>query len=118
MAETKKTTKSPEAAERRFRIPGGVLRLQKRVLEGQRTMFDTSYNAWSALREGQENALHGWLDTASFVPQELKEVAQAWTDTSRQSREGYKETVEKSFELIEQWVDGLTETEAKPQTNA
>lgn len=107
-AETKKTTKIPEATERRFRVPAGVVRLQKRMLEGQRSLFDTGYNAWSAFREGQENAFHGFLDSTSIVPDELKEIAQAWTDVSRQSREEYKETVDKSFALMEKWYDGLT----------
>ena len=103
---------SSETAAPRIQIPTQVLDLQKRILKGQQTFFETSYNAVTAVQENRENMWASALDRASFVPAQLREIADVWAQNRRQARESYKETVDRSFALAEEWIDGLVESRA------
>lgn len=107
MAQTKKTTsQKTKQSERTIKIPARAIELQKRVLSGQKTLFDTTYDAVAAVQESQEKAWGNLLGRASFVPEQARGIAEAWTATQRHARESYKEAVDKSFVLYEEWIDG------------
>jgi hypothetical protein len=110
MAQTKKTTE--EQSARTIKIPARAIELQKRVLSGQKTLFDTTYNAVTAVQESQEKALDNLLGNVSFLPEEARDLATAWSTTRRQASESYKEAIHKSFDLYEHWIDGLAENRA------
>ena len=113
MADTKKKTASKSTASkstenaRRIEIPSQIIDLQKRVVNGQRALFDTTYGAVSALQDNQAKAWNTVLERAPFVPEQAREIAQAWSDNRRAARESYKAVVDQSFALYEEWVDGL-----------
>jgi hypothetical protein len=115
MAHKKETTASAGTTTSTMKVPQRLLDLQKRVLEGQRSAFEAGYQAMTAFREGQENALRNFLEQSRFVPEEFRQVADEWINTARSGRENFKETVERTFTLVEQYVDGLGE---KPETAA
>ena len=113
MVQTKKTTsQKTEQSERTIKIPARAIELQKRVLSGQKTFFDTTYNAVSALQESQEKAWDSLLGTTSFLPEQARGIAETWTATRRDARESYKDAVHKSFALYEEWVDGWADGRA------
>lgn len=118
MPETKKAQTSKARAKktsetsRRIQIPTQVLDFQKRLLQGQQTLFDTTYNALTAVQDNQEKVWGSALEQASFVPTQVRELAEAWSENRRQARESYKETVDKSFSLVEEWIDGLSSSRA------
>jgi hypothetical protein len=96
----------------RFRLPEGVVNLQKRSIERQRSAFDTTFQAVQSFQEGRESAIHNLLESSSFVPKEWRLMADAWIETARQSREGFREAVDTSYSLAEKFVarlgDGAT----------
>ena len=118
MPETKKAETTKARAKKtaetspRIQIPTQVLDFQKRVLQGQQTLFDTTYNALTAVQDNQEKVWGSALERASFVPAQYRELAEAWSANRRQTRESYKETVDKSFSLVEEWIDGLASNRA------
>ena len=113
MAETKKTTaKKSQSAAPRIDIPSRLIDFQKRILNGQKAAFDSTFNAVTAVQDSQDKAFHGLLDRASFVPEEAKEIAETWAENRRSARESYKETVHRSFTLVEEWMDGLAGSSA------
>ncbi len=118
MPQTKKaktsTTKENKTSEtsRRIQIPTQMLDFQKRLLQGQQTLFDTAYNALTAVQDNQEKVWGSALEQASFVPTQVRELAEAWSANRREARESYKETVDKSFSLVEEWIDGLASSRA------
>jgi len=108
MADTKKKTASKTTkTARRIEMPASILDLQKRVVNGQRALFDTTFSAVSALQDNQAKAWNRALEGAPFVPTQAREIAQAWSDNRRAARESYKAVVDQSFTLYEEWVDGL-----------
>ncbi len=112
MAQKKTTASKTETAAPAFKVPAGVVEFQKKVLNGQRSIFQNSYKFFDSFQENQEKVLHGALGRASFLPAEATAIAEAWTETRKGVRESYKNTVDQSFNLAEQWIDGLAQSNA------
>ncbi|HVS66756.1 MAG TPA: hypothetical protein VMT85_24995 [Thermoanaerobaculia bacterium] len=93
----------------RIPLPAAVVKLQKRSLERQRSAFDATFQAVASFQEGGESALHNLLEGSSLVPKEWRQIADAWIETARQSRDSFRQTVDTSFGLAEQLVDRLGE---------
>ena len=89
MPDTKKTGSRKSTASRKneteatqpIQIPSQVIDFQKRVLDGQRALFDTAYSAVAAMQDSQESVWNGLLERASFVPERAQEISVAWADT-------------------------------------
>jgi hypothetical protein len=94
---------APETGK--FRVPSQVIRLNRRVLEGQRSLFDTTYQMVTSFQEGNENALQSALESSRLVPTEVRQIAEAWIGVSRSGRSSFKAAVDKSYELAESWFD-------------
>ena len=108
MAETKKKAASKTTkTARRIEVPSSIIDLQKRVVNGQRALFDTTFSAVSAMQDNQAKAWNAVLERAPFVPEQAREIAQAWSANRSAARESYKAVVDQSFTLYEEWVDGL-----------
>lgn len=113
MPQAKKSTTTKKQEEARYiQVPTQLLDFQKRVLKGQHTVFETAYNALTAVRENQEKVWGNALERASFVPAQAREIAEVWGENRRRARESYKETMDRSFALAEEWIDGLAESRA------
>lgn len=113
-AQTKSRTQSKETESNapRFRLPKQVARFQKRVLEGQRSAFDSGFQAFDSFEEWREDRLRSWLEQSSWVPTEIGEIAGAWIDTGRTSRSNLRQAVDRSFHLAESYLSRLAEEEA------
>ena len=119
MAETKRTrkttakkaatSKSSETSsrERRFKIPQRAIELQSNMLERQKAAFGRSFEFVSGLQERQEDVVNDLLGRTDLIPGEITELAKLWTETNRAMRESYRDSVDRSFDLAEQWVQGL-----------
>ncbi len=103
---TKKTTTTttPETPS----VTGRLLGAQKRVLDLQRSAFESGYNMVSSIQERQEEAVTSWLERSERIPAEVKELTEAWIGAGRKGRETYRDTVERSFELVHTYIDGLS----------
>jgi hypothetical protein len=110
---TRKTTTKTEEPARRLRVPAGVLKLQKRSIERQRSAFDTTFQAVQSFQEGGESAIHNLLESSSFVPKEWRLIAEAWIENARQGRESFREAVDTTYGLAEQFVDRLGERQGE-----
>lgn len=115
MSTAKSTSKKEGTAadtESQFRVPGPVIKFNRQVLEGQRSLFDSTFDMVSSLQENSENALQNALEKSRFVPSEVRQIAEAWIGTARTLRTNYKAAVDKSYELTEAWFDRVGEPEA------
>jgi len=113
MPETKKNTQaSQKQTARKIEIPTQVVDIQKRVLNGQRALFDTTFNAVSTMQDSQAKAWNGLLERSSMIPAQVREISEAWQENRREARDSYKETVDRSFALVEDWIDGLSGSRA------
>ncbi len=108
-----KTTANKAWTERRAQVPTRVVELQTRILKGQQSMFDSTYDAVAKLQERQEDSMTGLLERSKIVPEQVREIAETWTATNRKTRNAYKASVDKSFELMVDWWEGLAAKPAK-----
>jgi hypothetical protein len=99
-------------------LPTGIAKLQKNLLVRQHSAFDTAFQAVSSLQDGRDNAVQSFLQASPFVPVELRQVAEAWIEAGRARRDTFKETVDRSFELVGDYYDRLALGNAEASQNA
>jgi hypothetical protein len=111
---TKSTSKKEGAAATaaRFKVPAPVVKFNRQVLEGQRSLFDSTYEMVTSLQEGSENALQNALEKSRLVPAEVRQIAEAWIGAVRTGRTNFKSAVDKSYDLTEAWFERIAEPEA------
>ena len=113
---TKKTTAKQsektesKASESRFSIPAPVIDLQRRVLEGQRSIFERTFDAVTSAQERQEDAVNARIAGSSAVAEPLKELATSWTESQRQIRSTYRDAVVKNYALLDEWVGAFAKS--------
>jgi len=85
-------------------------RLALSVVDFQKTTFDNVYKAIAKVQEKSENAVSGMLHDSGWLPGEGKAVVKEWVHLMRSSRADFSKTVDKSFDLI---TDYLKRVEAE-----
>ena len=93
-----------KTSEPRFAIPGPVVDLQRRLLEGQRALFERTFDAVTTVQERQEDVVNERIAGSSVVPDPLTELAASWTESQRQIRSTYRQAVVKNYALLAEWV--------------
>lgn len=78
---------------------------QRQLVEFQKAAIDSTFDAVSAFQDQQEQYLNDMMERASFMPDEGREVVHQWVDAFRRGREDFKTTIDKSYELVEQYFD-------------
>ena len=102
---TKTAASKAEETTSRFAVPHSMIKLQKRMVEGQQSAFDSTYRAINSFQEGREDAFRGYLERSRFVPTEAREIAEAWIEAGRARRDAFKTAVESSFAVTEKYLD-------------
>lgn len=81
------------------------------MLAFQKTTFDNSFNAMTAIQEQSEKMVGTFLEQAEWLPEEGKKAVANWIGAYKEGRSKYKEAVEKNFRKVETYFSG-SETEA------
>jgi len=100
-------------------IPRQIVELQRNLLEFQKQAFDSTFNALSALQDQQRELMTRLLDGAPAVPGEMRQLLDEWGRALEAGREQFKDTVDRSFETVETYLDRVAgETEGGPSGGA
>ena len=102
-SKSKSKTETPESKTVRDRVIG----LQLRSLEIQENAFHRTFDAVASVQERSEDRLHSWLEKSERVPSEARKMIGEWIAFNQKARDGYKSAVSKSFDLGQEWVQGL-----------
>lgn len=105
---TAQTTKSPVPAWR-----GTMIDANRRALDFQKRVFDSSYDAMASMQERQEEAVGNWIEKQDRIPSEAKSLVQEWTRLYQDSRAAYRAAVDSSFGLANSYLDSLTSKAAE-----
>jgi len=89
------------------RIPKQIVELQRNLLEFQKQAFDSTFNALSALQDQQRELMTRLLDGAPAVPGEMRQLLDEWGRALETGREQFKDTVDRSFETVETYLDRI-----------
>ena len=102
-ASTKTKAETTESKTVRDRVIG----LQLRSLEIQENAFHRTFDAVASVQERSEDRLHSWLEKSDRVPAEARKMVGEWITFNQKARDVYKSAVAKSFDLGQEWVQGL-----------
>jgi hypothetical protein len=108
----------PTSSTGLFQIPPTVVDFQRRILEFQRTAFTNAFEMAVRLDDRRRDVVERFLDRVPNLPAESKELLDTWNQATDRSRETFRATVDKSFDLIDGYYARLagTEQRAEPTT--
>lgn len=82
-----------------------AIRLTLSAVDFQKTTFDSAFGALSRLQSQSEDMVGGMLNNADWLPKEGKAVSKEWVKLLRAARSDFKDTVDKSFDLISDYLE-------------
>jgi hypothetical protein len=100
------------------RIPKQVLELQRQFVSFQKQAFDSTFNALSAFQDQQRELMSRFLESAPAVPAEMRELVDEWARALETGREQFRESVDKSFETVESYLERLAGEGEAPSSGA
>ena len=86
--------------------------IAKQMMEFNKTAFDNSFSAMSALQDQTEKLVLSFLDKASWFPEEGKKAMNDWVISYKKGREDFKTSADESYQKV---VEYFAQAE-KPQT--
>jgi len=92
-------------------------KITKQMIEFHKTTFDNTLNAMEILQEQTEKMVNMFLDQAPWFPAEGKQAVNEWVKTYKKGREAFKESVNESYEKVEEAFGNMEKTAAKPRTS-
>lgn len=84
--------------------------LAKQVMEFNKTAFDNSFNAMSAIQDQTESLVLSFLDKAAWFPEEGKKAMSDWILSYKKGREDFKAAADQSYQKA---AEIFTQTEKK-----
>jgi hypothetical protein len=89
------------------RIPKQMVEFQRQLVEFQKQAFDNTFNALSALQDQQRELMSRVLESAPALPSEMKQLLDEWGRALETGREQFRDTVDRSFETVESYLERL-----------
>ena len=95
-----------------FQVPPTVFEFQRRMLEFQRSAWNNAFEAAVRFQYQRRHVVERLIDRVPSLPAESKELFDTWTEAADRSRENFRATVEKSFDLIDGFYARLAESKS------
>ncbi|MDI6743082.1 MAG: hypothetical protein QMD11_10150 [Smithella sp.] len=80
--------------------------IAKQMVDFNKTAFDNSFEAMSALQDQAEKMFLASIAQTSFFPEEGKKVVNEWIKTYKKGREDFKSTADENFKKVEAFFSG------------
>ncbi|MXX76764.1 MAG: hypothetical protein F4210_07855 [Holophagales bacterium] len=103
---TTSTTTAPTSPSLPFR--GTMIDANRRALDFQKRVFDTSFDMVASMQERREEAISKWTENSERLPAEAKSLVQEWIRLFQDGRSSYRSAVDASFGLANSYLDSLT----------
>lgn len=82
--------------------------LAKQVIEFNKTAFDNSFSAMSAIQDQTGSLVLSFLDKAAWFPEEGKKAMSDWILSYKKGREDFKTAADESYQKV---VESFTQKE-------
>ena len=73
----------------------------KKMLDFQKSMFDSSFNSMSNMQEQSEKVFNVFLSQANWLPAEGKKAISDWIIAYKKGRDALKESVDNNYGKVE-----------------
>jgi hypothetical protein len=94
------------------KVPKQLVEFQRQLVELQKQAFDSTFNALSAMQDQQRALMSRLIEGAPAVPGEMKELIDQWAHALESGREQFRDTVDRSFETVETYLERLAGDDA------
>ncbi len=74
--------------------------IARQMMEFNKTAFDNSFSAMSALQDQTEKLVLGFLDKAAWFPEEGKKAINDWVTSYKKGREDFKTAADESYKKV------------------
>lgn len=78
-------------------------RLIRQMIDFQKASFDNSFNAMVMIQEQTEKMAKNFLDQASWLPEDGKNVLNQWIGAYRKGRDTFKKSVDENYRKVEEF---------------
>jgi hypothetical protein len=78
-------------------------RLIRQMIDFQKASFDNSFNAMVMIQEQTEKMAKNFLDQASWLPEDGKNVLTQWIGAYRKGRDTFKKSVDENYRKVEEF---------------
>jgi len=75
--------------------------IAKQMVDFNKTAFDNSFEAMSALQDQAEKMFTASMEQTSFFPAEGKKLINEWIKTYKKGREDFKAAADENFKKVE-----------------
>ncbi len=75
----------------------------KQMIDFNKTAFDNSFSAMSALQDQTEKMGAALMEQASWMPEEGRKAAGQWASACKKGRESFKKSVDNTFKKVEEF---------------
>lgn len=75
--------------------------IAKQMVDFNKTAFDNSFEAMSALQDQAEKMFLASIEQTSFFPEEGKKVVNEWIKTYKKGRQDFKAAADENFKKVE-----------------
>ncbi len=95
-----------------------TLKLAVSLLDFQKTTFDNAVKMLAAVQSQTEKLIKQLTVQSSWMPPEGKKVVDEWINTVNRSRDDFKHTMDKSFDLLTDYFKRLDSHPAASKSRA
>lgn len=81
------------------------------VVDFEKTTFDNAFKVISQLQEQSEKAVQNLVEGMNWLPKEGKSIVKEWIHMLRMGRGDFKKTVDKSFDLLTDYLERVSKAE-------
>lgn len=85
-------------------------KMAKQMMDFYKTTFDNSFNAMVMLQEQTEKTMAAFMDQATWLPDEGKNVMEEWVKAYKKGREDFKKTIDDGFKKVDEYFSQATMT--------
>lgn len=87
--------------------------MARQMMEFNKTAFDNSFNAMSALQDQTEKLIMSFLDKAPWFPAEGKKAMNDWINSYKKGRDDFKVATDESYQKVAEYFVGTEKLKAK-----
>lgn len=89
--------------------------IARQMMEFNKTAFDNSFSAMSALQDQTEKLVLNFLEKAAWLPAEGKKAVNDWVVSYKKGREDFKSAADENYQKV---ADYFAQTEKKQAAKA
>lgn len=83
-------------------------KLAANLVDFERAAFNNAMKVMVVMAQRSEKVLQSRLNRSNWLPKEGKKLVDEWLRTMKKSREDYHRTIDKSFDLVSEYLRGLS----------